>query len=153
MAEPEAPSEPETSMSEQTDDEIARQIQETMANYLERLQGNMSPRGTSYAAESAAAARDFVQKMSQARDPQDMGRIQAEFLQMQLDSFSARAKELSDAAAAARNMVAGVTSLLHWRKVLDEMERNAPTYKLISEEDDGRKRSWSAAPQSGGADD
>src|SRR5262245_29908182 len=93
--------EPVASKSEQAAEQITRQIQEAVANHIGRLQDNMpaSLRSKSFAAERTVAAKNFVQKLSQARDPQDISRIQAEFLQAQRDEFSARAKELSDAAA------------------------------------------------------
>jgi hypothetical protein len=54
----------------------------------------------SYATENVTAAFTFVQKLSQAKNLQDVVEIQTEFVQMQMNSFNKRAKELGDSIAA-----------------------------------------------------
>ena len=134
-------------MAEQAAEQIVRQFQETATNYFSWLQNNMSacPWGMSYAtfaiaariattsaAENVTAAFTFVQRLSQAAGLQDMVRIQAEFVQMQIDIFNERAKELSDAGAAASNIIGAFASLLRgasflmtWREIRPDTERPA----------------------------
>jgi hypothetical protein len=146
MAKETGPFQASTGMAEEIIEQITKQIQETMVNYFGWLQNNMSAStwGMSYATENVIAAFTFVRKLSQAKDLQDVVTIQTEFVQMQVDMFNERAKELSDAIAAARNVVAAFVSLLHYRKLLDEMARNSPTYRQTGGE--GRNRNWSAVP-------
>ena len=65
-------------------------------------------------------------------------------MQMQINMFDERAKELSDGVAAASNLVGAFFSLLRWREVLHDMARNSPTY--IETGGEGTKRNWSAVP-------
>jgi hypothetical protein len=79
-------------------------------NYFSWLQNAMSssPWGSTdlnkkllgYATENVIAAVTFVQKLSQAKDLQDVFTIQTEFVQTQIETFNKRAKELGDAVAA-----------------------------------------------------
>jgi hypothetical protein len=97
-------------MAQQTAEQITKQTQGAMENYFSWLQNNMSPstwastdlnkKLLSYATENVTAAIAFVQKLSQAKDLQDVVKIQTEFVQMQIETFNKRAKELSAAVAA-----------------------------------------------------
>jgi hypothetical protein len=51
----------------------------------------------SYAEQNIAAAQEFSGKLSQARDFQDIIRIQTEFMQAQFKAFGEQTKNLSDA--------------------------------------------------------
>jgi len=55
----------------------------------------------SYAEKNAAATQDFMKKLSQAKDLQDIFRIQTEFLQAQVSAFSEQTKSLGDSFAKA----------------------------------------------------
>ena len=49
-----------------------------------------------YAERNTAATHDFIKKLSQAKDLQDMFRIQTEFLQTQVSAFSEQASGLAE---------------------------------------------------------
>ena len=50
-----------------------------------------------YTAQNISAARDFVHKVSQAKDFQDIIRIQTEFMQTQFSVFVEQTKSLTEA--------------------------------------------------------
>jgi hypothetical protein len=50
-----------------------------------------------YTAQNISAARDFVHKLSQAKDFQDIIRIQTEFMQTQFSVFTEQSKSLTEA--------------------------------------------------------
>ena len=50
-----------------------------------------------YTAQNISAARDFVHKLSQAKDFQDIIRIQTEFMQTQFSVFAEQTKSLTEA--------------------------------------------------------
>lgn len=54
-----------------------------------------------YAERNTAATHDFIKKLSQARDLQDMFRIQTEFLQTQVSAFGEQATGLAESFAKA----------------------------------------------------
>ena len=99
-----------TATTKRTSERIANQTQGAMESYFGWLQKTMSasPWGStdlnrkllSYATENVTAAFTFVQKLSQAKNLQDVVEIQTEFVQMQIETFNKRAKELGDAVAA-----------------------------------------------------
>ncbi|HVO91534.1 MAG TPA: TIGR01841 family phasin [Terriglobales bacterium] len=84
------------------------QASKAMENYLQFVQKSMSsiPWGKndlsekvrSYAEKNVAAAFEFAQKLTKAKDLQDLMRVQTEFMQTQLKSLTEQAKELSEAA-------------------------------------------------------
>lgn len=96
-------------MAHQTAEQITKQTQGAMEDYFSWLQNNMSasPWGStdlnkkllSYATENVTAAVAFMQKLSHAKDLQDVVKIQTEFVQMQIEIFNKRAKELGAAVA------------------------------------------------------
>jgi len=87
------------------------QAQGAAGNYLGWLQKSMSssPWGDaelgkklmSYAERNISATFEFVQKLSQAKDFQDLVRIQSEFMQAQLQSFGEQAKDIGEASTKA----------------------------------------------------
>ena len=82
--------------------QTAEQIRGASDNYFTFIQRAMSsyPSGgtelaeelKSYTKKNIAAAEEFVDKLSQAKDLQDVVRIQTEFVQMQLNAFGEQAK-------------------------------------------------------------
>ena len=56
---------------------------------------------TNYAQQNVATAFGFAQKLTQAKDLQDLVRIQTEFLQTQIQSLTEQAKELRETATKA----------------------------------------------------
>jgi phasin len=52
-----------------------------------------------YAEKNMAASFDFAQKLMRARDPQEVMRLQSEFLSAQMQTLSAQAQELGQSAA------------------------------------------------------
>ena len=87
------------------------QARGAMENYLDFFQKNKSAspwagaelnkKLTDYAQQNVAAAFGFAQKLTQAKDLQDLVRIQTEFLQTQMKSLTEQAKELSETATKA----------------------------------------------------
>ena len=51
----------------------------------------------SYAEKNIATAREYANKLSQAKDLQDVVRIQTEFMQMQFNAFGEQTKSLGEA--------------------------------------------------------
>ena len=85
-----------------------KQAQEAMENYLDFFKKNMSasPWATTelskkvaeYARQNVDSAFGFAQKLTSAKDLQDLVRIQTEFFQTQLKSFTEQAKDLTETA-------------------------------------------------------
>ena len=109
-------------MKDKDNEVLAKDIGKTMAqsveeargameNYLQFFQKSMSalPWGgtdlskkiQSYAEQNFASAHKFAQKLTEAKDLQDIVRIQAEFMQTQLNSFGEQAKDLAETATKA----------------------------------------------------
>jgi hypothetical protein len=90
----------------QTAEQMTERTQETITNYFSWLQNAMqtSPWGNtdlnkklmSYATETVTAPLSFAQKLSQARNLEDVVKIQTEFVRAQTDSFNEHAKELGE---------------------------------------------------------
>ena len=82
------------------------QAKGAMENYFNFLQKNMSvlhwadtdlnKKIKSYTEQNIAAASAFSEKLSQAKDFQDLIRIQTEFMQTQLKSLGEQAKDLGE---------------------------------------------------------
>ena len=93
--------------AKQAIDQTVKQTQGAMDNYFNLLQQTMSatPWGKtgfveklkSFTEQNIAAAQHHVQKLSQARDFQDIMRIQTEYMQSQLSLFADQAKQLGEA--------------------------------------------------------
>ena len=87
------------------------QARGAMENYLNFFQKSMSASpwaGTElnkkvadYAQQNVATAFGFAQQLTQAKDLQDVVRIQTEFLQTQMKSFTEQAKDLTETATKA----------------------------------------------------
>jgi phasin family protein len=109
-------------MKDKDNEMLAKDISKTMAqgveeargameNYLQFFQKSMSalPWGgtdlskkiQSYTEQNFASAHQFAQKLTEAKDFQDLVRIQVEFMQTQLKSLSEQAKDLGEIATKA----------------------------------------------------
>ncbi len=91
----------------------ARQMLDTYFDTLRKTVASSPSGGTefgeklkSYAEKNIAATHELVKQLSQARDFQDMVRIQTEFMQTQFNAFGEQAKNLSEACTKA---MAGAT--------------------------------------------
>ncbi len=92
---------------EQTMKQAAAQARGAMDGYFDSLQKTVSSfpsDGTvlggkikSYSEQNIAAAKAFVDKLSQARDFQEVVRLQTEYMQTQFSTFVAQAQSLSEA--------------------------------------------------------
>ena len=91
---------------EQTAEQITKQTQGAMENYFGWLQKSMSALPWTntnldrillgYATQNVTATFAFVQKLSQAKNFQDVVRIQTEFMNSQLNSFNDQAKIIGE---------------------------------------------------------
>jgi|SRR6266566_2637673 hypothetical protein len=109
--------------------------------------------GISHTTKHAAAASTYAQKLSQAADLHDRVKAHAEFVHMHIDMCNERAKVLSEAVAAAGNLMGAFVSILHRRKLLDDMvTRNSPASSSHTSSETGaeaRKRNRSAKRRGG----
>jgi hypothetical protein len=90
----------------QAAEQMTERTQEAITNYFSWLQNAMqaSPWGNtdlnkklmSYATETFTVPLSFVQKLSQAKNLEDVVKIQTEFVKAQTDSFNEHAKELGE---------------------------------------------------------
>jgi hypothetical protein len=90
----------------QAAEQMMERTQEAITNYFSWLQNTMqaSPWGNSdlnkklmsYATETVTAPLSFVQKLSQAKNLEDVVKIQTEFVNAQTVSLTEHAKELSE---------------------------------------------------------
>jgi len=111
MAKYEQPLEALTANATQTAEQITKQTQGTMENYFGWLQTTMSALPWSNtnlnrvllrnATQNVMATFSFVQKLSQARNFQDVVKIQTEFMETQIDSFNEQAKIIGEVYAKA----------------------------------------------------
>jgi phasin len=117
MGKDEKPSEDLSTMAGQT----MKQARGAMESYLDFFQKSMSAspwagtelskKMTDYAQQNVATAFGFAQKLTQAKDLQDLVRIQTEFLQTQMKSLTEQAKDLSETATkAATGALKGISS-------------------------------------------
>jgi hypothetical protein len=93
--------------AKQAIDQTVKQAQGAMDNYFDLLQQTMSAtpwaktdfveKLKSFTEQNVTAAQHHVQKLSQARDFQDIVRIQTEYMQSQLSLFADQAKQLGEA--------------------------------------------------------
>jgi hypothetical protein len=91
---------------EQTAEQITKQTQGAMENYFGWLQKSMSALPWTntnldrillgHATQNVTATFAFVQKLSQAKNFQDVVRIQTEFMNAQLNSFNDQAKIIGE---------------------------------------------------------
>ena len=90
----------------QTAEQMTERTQEAIANYFGWLQNAMqaSPWGNtdlnrklmSYATETTIAPLSVAQKLSQAKNLEDVVKIQSEFMTAQFNSFNEQAKDLGE---------------------------------------------------------
>ena len=101
------PSESVSELAAQT----IEQARGAMENYLDFFQTRMfaapwaetdlNKKIQNYAGKNVATTFEFAQRLTQAKDLQDLVRIQTEFLQTQLNSLTEQTKELSEMATKA----------------------------------------------------
>jgi hypothetical protein len=106
MAGDKEPFEALTATEEQTAEQITKQAQGAMENYFDWLQKTMSALPwsntnldrilLSYATQNVNATFAFVQKLSQARNFEEVVKIQTEFMETQMNSFNEQAKILGE---------------------------------------------------------
>jgi len=106
MAKDQKPFQSLTGIAEQLAEHSMEKAQGAMKNYFGWLQSAMSaaPSNTDlnnklvdYAAENTAAAFGFVQKLTKAKNLEDVVKIQTEFMSEQLSSLNEQAKSIGDA--------------------------------------------------------
>jgi hypothetical protein len=93
-----------TGMAEQLAEHSMERAQGAMKNYFGWLQSAMlaAPWGNTdlnkklldYAEENTAAAFEFVQKLTRAKNWEDVAKIQSEFMSTQLNSLNEQAKNI-----------------------------------------------------------
>jgi hypothetical protein len=89
-----------TGIARQTGEQLTARTQD----YFVWVQNNLLPWGNAdlnkklmnYATEAVMAPCTFAQKLSQAKNFEDVVRIQSEFVKIQTDLFNERAKELGE---------------------------------------------------------
>jgi hypothetical protein len=106
MAQDEKPSEARKATGGRTAQEIVKQAQGAMENYFGWLQKSMSTLPwsntnlnrvlLSNATQNVTATFAFVQKLSQAKNFQDVVKIQTEFMETQMNSFNEQAKIIGE---------------------------------------------------------
>jgi len=106
MAKDKEPFEALTATEEQTAEQIMKQTQGAMENYFGWLQKTMSALPwsntnldrilLSYATQNVTATFAFVRNLSQAKNFQDVVKIQNEFMNAQLNSFNEQAKNIGE---------------------------------------------------------
>jgi len=95
-----------TTTAPQTAEQVTKQTQLAMENYFGWFQNAMSAIPWSNtnlnrillnnATKNVSATFAFVQKLSQAKDFQDVVKIQTEFMQTQMNSFNEQAKIIGE---------------------------------------------------------
>ena len=88
--------------------EQARKGVENYLNFFQKsisaspwLESDLNKKMKTYTEQNVAAASEFAQKLTQAKDFQDFWRIQTEFMQTQLKAFTEQAKDLGEKATKA----------------------------------------------------
>jgi hypothetical protein len=93
-----------TGIAQRTADQITQQTKVAMENYVTWLQNAMSgspwsnidlnKKPLSYATENVTAAVGLVQKLSQAKNVEQVLKIQTEFISQQLNSFNEQTRTI-----------------------------------------------------------
>jgi len=109
MANDAKPLEELSANAKQAVEQTMEQIRGAVDNYFNFIQKTMSsyPLGgtelgeklRSYAEKNITAANEYVRKLSEAKDFQEVIRIQTEFMQVQLNAFGEQTKSLGEAFA------------------------------------------------------
>ena len=86
--------------------EQTRKAMESYLDFVEKnvkaapwLDTDLTKKMKTFTEQNIAAASEFAQKASKAKDFQDFWRIQTEFMQAQWKAFTEQTKELTDSAA------------------------------------------------------
>jgi hypothetical protein len=95
--------------------EQTRKAMESYLDFVEKnvkaapwLDTDLTKKMKTFTEQNIAAASEFAQKASKAKDFQDFWRIQTEFMQAQWKAFTEQTKELTDSAAkGATNVMKG----------------------------------------------
>ena len=95
--------------------EQTRKAMESYLDFVEKnvkaapwLDTDLTKKMKTFTEQNIAAASEFAQKASKAKDFQDFWRIQTEFMQAQWKAFTEQTKELTDSAAkGATNVMQG----------------------------------------------
>ncbi len=102
MAKDQKPAEELSAIAEQTKEQ-ALAATDTYFNFLKKTISSYPSGGTqfgdnlkTYAEKNIAAVHDFVHKLSQAKDFQDVFRLQTEFMQSQFSAFTEQTKNLGE---------------------------------------------------------
>jgi hypothetical protein len=98
--------------------EQTRKAMESYLDFVEKnvkaapwLDTDLTKKMKTFTEQNIAAASEFAQKASKAKDFQDFWRIQTEFMQAQWKAFTEQTKELTDSAAkGATNVTKGSSS-------------------------------------------
>jgi hypothetical protein len=85
----------------------------------------------------------LVHQVRQARNLQDLLRLQAGFVQKKIDMFAGGAKALTEVVANAGTVVHSFAALSRWATLVENIARNSPRYVAGPREDDG-ERTWRA---------
>jgi hypothetical protein len=114
MAKETEPFEDLTTTAAQTAEQMTKQTQGAMENYFGWLQTTMSALPWSntnlnrillnHATQNVAATSAFVQKLSQAKNFQDVVKIQTEFMATQMNPFNKQAEILGEIYSKQRKM-------------------------------------------------
>lgn len=96
-----------TAAAQKTADQVVDRTQKAMENYFSWVQTNMpavpwintdlNKQLLRYATENFTETINFIQKLSQAKDFQEVAKIQTDFMETQLHAFNERTKELGEA--------------------------------------------------------
>ena len=98
--------------------EQARKAMESYLDFFQKnikaspmLETDLNQKMKTYMEQNIAAASEFAQKASKAKDFQDFWRIQAEFMQAQWKAFTEQTKELGETMTkGATNVMKGLSS-------------------------------------------
>jgi hypothetical protein len=101
MARDKQPFEASSEVAEKAFEQNMERARGAMDNYVSFLQNICSPDLTekmqTYTARNISASTECVRKLSQARDFQEVFRIQTEFMQTQMNAFAEQARSLGEA--------------------------------------------------------
>jgi phasin len=113
VAKDKEPFEAFTATADQTAEQITKQARRATETYFSWVQNAMSVfpwsstdlnrKLLNYATENVTTAVNFMQKLGHAKNPEDVVKIQTEFLEKQIKSFSEQAKTVGEITQAAAN--------------------------------------------------
>ena len=88
----------------------------------------------------------LVHRMRQARNLQDVLKLQAGFVHKKIEMFAGGAKAFTEVLANAGTVVGSLASLSHWETRVENIARNSPRYEAGARQADGI-RVWRARPR------